>query len=255
MCGGTSSRTSSQALAYGLSPRVRGNPSPSGPYGLSPRSIPACAGEPVAAGRPRTRRRVYPRVCGGTTKTALGKPAQEGLSPRVRGNHRRQNHRQQRPGSIPACAGEPGSGGLAMLSRAVYPRVCGGTGMPAMSVQRKPGLSPRVRGNPPCCRGRPTRSGSIPACAGEPLDRSFVDPLRQVYPRVCGGTRRVAHTSAQSIGLSPRVRGNRGGHSSGRGRRRSIPACAGEPLHTSLFVLIREVYPRVCGGTAPSSRC
>ena len=50
-------------------------------------------------------------------------------------------------------------------------------------------------------------------------------------------------------GLSPRVRGNR--------RRidpiavcvRSIPACAGEPELPEDPREIREVYPRVCGGT------
>ena len=30
---------------------------------------------------------------------------------------------------------------------------------------------------------------------------------------------------------------------------RSIPACAGEPIHTLLVALWRGVYPRVCGGT------
>ena len=32
-------------------------------------------------------------------------------------------------------------------------------------------------------------------------------------------------------------------------RRRSIPACAGEPPVTAEFYLPDAVYPRVCGGT------
>ena len=51
-------------------------------------------------------------------------------------------------------------------------------------------------------------------------------------------------------GLSPRVRGS---HLDGRdahGRRRSIPACAGEPLDDGRRVVGVEVYPRVCGGAS-----
>ena len=66
VCGGTS-----ETLAYaldinGLSPRVRGNlPFPHRRQDGG-RSIPACAGEPSVSSSPCTRRRVYPRVCGGT---------------------------------------------------------------------------------------------------------------------------------------------------------------------------------------------
>ena len=57
----------------------------------------------------------------------------------------------------------------------------------------------------------------------------WLDGEEGVYPRVCGGTWRVALSSLPVLGLSPRVRGNRG---SGAGV--SIPG---------------RVYPRVCGGT------
>ena len=36
--------------------------------------------------------------------------------------------------------------------------------------------------------------------------------------------------------------------------RRSIPACAGEPLPGIVKSATPEVYPRVCGGTAPPYR-
>ena len=52
--------------AVGLSPRVRGNPTPNTEYIYGNRSIPACAGEPILWQTIGTRRRVYPRVCGGT---------------------------------------------------------------------------------------------------------------------------------------------------------------------------------------------
>ena len=55
------------------------------------------------------------------------------------------------------------------------------------------------------------------------------------------------------VGLSPRVRGNRGVRLRRRARGGSIPACAGEPLSTSSPSTLRTVYPRVCGGTYTSS--
>ena len=71
-----------------------------------------------------------------------------------------------------------------------------------------------------------------------------------VYPRVCGGTKSNPAPMRQSEGLSPRVRGNRGDELRGVFRRRSIPACAGEPEPPPPSNPALQVYPRVCGGTA-----
>ena len=97
-------------------------------------SIPACAGEPFLRGR---------------------------------------THLVER--SIPACAGEPVARSIPQIQTKVYPRVCGGTTLVKLKhFLPRLGLSPRVRGN----RLRtPTdqslRSGSIPACAGEPHYHEF----------------------------------------------------------------------------------
>ena len=92
----------------------------------------------------------------------------------------------------------------------VYPRVCGGTC--ARHSQRSPrwGLSPRVRGNLHHILVRGQRVGSIPACAGEPYQIGQEAGLERVYPRVCGGTLTIAKLRSDILGLSPRVRGNRG---------------------------------------------
>ena len=50
-------------------------------------------------------------------------------------------------------------------------------------------------------------------------------------------------------GLSPRVRGNLVGSRLVQDDRRSIPACAGEPVAGQMGMELDEVYPRVCGGT------
>ena len=70
-----------------------------------------------------------------------------------------------------------------------------------------------------------------------------------VYPRVCGGTRQKFTERARRVGLSPRVRGNRGHLAVLHGQQRSIPACAGEPASFALSQPLHPVYPRVCGGT------
>ena len=70
-----------------------------------------------------------------------------------------------------------------------------------------------------------------------------------VYPRVCGGTLRWMLENGETRGLSPRVRGNHGGPGGEIRRRRSIPACAGEPYRATFLEVDAQVYPRVCGGT------
>ena len=66
---------------------------------------------------------------------------------------------------------------------------------------------------------------------------------------MCGGTQGILVVGIRSEGLSPRVRGNRL-NAVGQGYfRRSIPACAGEPVIIVLSIGVRRVYPRVCGGT------
>ncbi len=156
---------------------------------------------------------------------------------------------EDRRRSIPAPAGEPG--GLRLLRRGprVYPRACGGTAAEPPAPVLPGGLSPRLRGNPHDCSCEPCKTGSIPAPAGEPLSGHPALGLTRVYPRACGGTFLETCPLATPSGLSPRLRGNhRKPHGIG-GKRRSIPAPAGEPRSTILPSTAREVYPRACGGT------
>ena len=250
MCGGTEGTKSESLAIEGLSPRVRGNPGKPKAEGLLGGSIPACAGEPVRREGPGGRQRVYPRVCGGTRCLILAADAQAGLSPRVRGNHSTTNTANSASGSIPACAGEPKASSPDRFTERVYPRVCGGTTWTMATCTRSEGLSPRVRGNLTSTTPRPSGSGSIPACAGEP--QPFVDLIQRVrvYPRVCGGTIGSVWPRGVNSGLSPRVRGNQGGAGLQRGGRGSIPACAGEPTGSSWSLTEPGVYPRVCGGTS-----
>ena len=107
VCGGTSPDQTGATGDIGLSPRVRGNRFHEARPKRAYRSIPACAGEPRHYPVCSCRRRVYPRVCGGTI-LSQGHHAQDmGLSPRVRGNLRQKWLSGDSRRSIPACAGEP----------------------------------------------------------------------------------------------------------------------------------------------------
>ena len=208
VCGGTDGDEDDDEQADGLSPRVRGNPSATPPTFTLKGSIPACAGEPGGAMVASVMLRVYPRVCGGTVNTLLRAIFGEGLSPRVRGNHRRDWLRSDERRSIPACAGEPAEPGHRLSSLMVYPRVCGGTIAACITSVVPAGLSPRVRGNRGTVIAARDKPRSIPACAGEPRGASHRGGRCPVYPRVCGGTLSYARRRFEAAGLSPRVRGN-----------------------------------------------
>ena len=189
MCGGTYPFVEQVQDFRGLSPRVRGNRIIAVGRRSPVRSIPACAGEPLQCATPCVLRTVYPRVCGGTrfVKCARGRP--RGLSPRVRGNRRSPGPSASRSRSIPACAGEPSSPSTRPKPPGVYPRVCGGTSDAGRVAGDGHGLSPRVRGNRKPAPRLPELLGSIPACAGEPRHLDGAGAGREVYPRVCGGTK------------------------------------------------------------------
>ena len=169
VCGGTHEGQQPGGGIRGLSPRVRGNLARCRQPRNRRRSIPACAGEPATGSWAIYPGPVYPRVCGGTTSAPLKPKSVSGLSPRVRGNPLKLPRRLGRGRSIPACAGEPTRYLGHSVDTTVYPRVCGGTIADLLAETANNGLSPRVRGNQ-YMTGRPAESaGSIPACAGEPV--------------------------------------------------------------------------------------
>ena len=68
--------------------------------------------------------------------------------------------------------------------------MCGGTVCLKRGKDVRPGLSPRVRGNPAEGLVGLGKARSIPACAGEPPGGDWTTQmLVSVYPRVCGGTK------------------------------------------------------------------
>ena len=172
----------------------------------------------------------------------------------MRGNHSARQGAGLGSRSIPACAGEPIPHDTVDSAFTVYPRVCGGTAHGVHDATDYKGLSPRVRGNHFRTRAPVSTVGSIPACAGEPPERSGPPDRRTVYPRVCGGTVHGDRDRDAGPGLSPRVRGNRPKMRIVAPPPGSIPACAGEPCPMDSTRNRSGVYPRVCGGTPPATR-
>ena len=166
--GGTWRCAMSSGLKKGLSPRGRGNLPQRHGGQAADGSIPAWAGEPLGCRGEGAQGGVYPRVGGGTNHPSIRPLPLGGLSPRGRGNPRALRVVERQSGSIPAWAGEPGSGGGGILSFRVYPRVGGGTIHTETRAHTRKGLSPRGRGNLDRIRLRRVHAGSIPAWAGEP---------------------------------------------------------------------------------------
>ena len=171
MYGETAVLVVDQHVAYGLSPRVRGNQHERAV--LEPRygSIPACTGKPAGCSCGKNNPRVYPRVYGETPMSLHSPKPLLGLSPRVRGNQAKDAVMRLAFGSIPACTGKPTARGSPNHGSRVYPRVYGETHVSPSLGNSITGLSPRVRGNPGCGRRAAFASGSIPACTGKPFRR------------------------------------------------------------------------------------
>ena len=188
-------------------------------------------------------------MCGVTHRAPVEMVGLGGLSPRVRG-HRFVNIKPAAVGrSIPACAGSPEAYEEWEREMKVYPRVCGVTEHMVVVLEDPTGLSPRVRGHHSGCWARQRRGGSIPACAGPPVEIRVATHEDGVYPRVCGATRSWCRNRAAASGLSPRVRGHLLSVTEVAAVLGSIPACAGPPFASCACLSSHPVYPRVCGVT------
>ena len=125
----------------------------------------------------------------------------------------------------------------------------GGTPFVEPSAEVPVGLSPRGRGNQKATIPAAGRMRSIPAWAGEPHPPILPVNPPEVYPRVGGGTKCCSRLISTASGLSPRGRGNLRALHPALWPPRSIPAWAGEPATSRVYILLTTVYPRVGGGT------
>jgi len=150
------------------------------------------------------------------------------VHPRVCGEHNEGTY----PGLpvvrfIPACAGNTRVGAAAASAVPVHPRVCGEHRALQAGAGSLAGSSPRVRGTLFSCLSRCVSLRFIPACAGNTRAALIEHTAKPVHPRVCGEHKRRPTAISSRNGSSPRVRGTRRWIHVAGGRRRFIPACAG----------------------------
>ena len=210
-------------------------------------SIPAPAGEPSELVNQWTK-----------PGTTLG-----GLSPRLRGNRTGTSGRPS--GLSPRLRGNRAQQTTPWEYAWVYPRACGGT-LGKLVVRSRTGSIPAPAGEPPgeaptiyprACGG--TRKAQVRGNCSQPPPWGLSPRLRGNHMRQAGGTRSIPAPAGEpgvdfrlhQPGLSPRLRGNLVPAGSGPSRLNgSIPAPAGEPSGTTPSNAHRiGVYPRACGGT------
>ena len=109
-CGATRRVSSDRSTSHGLPPRVRGNRRRTAAWRGGSGPTPARAGQPLPSNPRTTSAMAYPRACGATEYDRLRPFEEDGLPPRVRGNHVtiRRFWTSERP--TPARAGQPPRG-------------------------------------------------------------------------------------------------------------------------------------------------
>ena len=170
-----------------------------------------------------------------------------GSSPHVRGTRLGRGLVVARGGIIPACAGNTRQSTHGTVKRWDHPRMCGEHLAAYAGEIEEVGSSPHVRGTQPSRCPISTRTGIIPACAGNTRRFCFLFLLVRDHPRMCGehGSRQKKEKSFS--GSSPHVRGTRSGCCCGVGCFGIIPACAGNTPRRSWWRCRARDHPRMCG--------
>ena len=148
---------------------------------------------------------------------------------------------------IPAHAGQTDSltGFFGLMTD--HPRACGANLEPVADVFLGVGSSPRMRGKRRGQRHRGSRLRIIPAHAGQTRRACFRSSPHTDHPRACGANERLAWFVAVEAGSSPRMRGKRPLRLSAVGRRRIIPAHAGQTSTSMSVPCSISDHPRACG--------
>ena len=104
-----------------------------------------------------------------------------------------------------------------------------------------------MRGTPACSPRTRSRTGIIPACAGNTPRRHGRWRRDRDHPRVCGEHDEASAKTLLKSGSSPRVRGTLFQPTSGRPDPGIIPACAGNTVRRTPATAEPGDHPRVCG--------
>ena len=174
----------------------------------------------------------------------------QGSSLRAQGSHARRSDDLAARGFIPACAGEPEDWQRVTDNFRVHPCVRRGADPPPSSPAECEGSSLRAQGSLLTTPQAFTRTGFIPACAGEPGFRSDQGPIVRVHPCVRRGAAVMRSLCRANEGSSLRAQGSPTRRLILHVRIGFIPACAGEPPAADLSQGRDGVHPCVRRGAS-----
>ena len=234
---------------WGLSPLTRGNPHRRSHAHAAVGPIPAHAGQPSTTLPVLVLSTAYPRSRGATFLAVLVADSYQGLSPLTRGNPAVDSITKMPVGPIPAHAGQPPPASPIDREARAYPRSRGATFVLRGLVHAAQGLSPLTRGNLFFSVIKTTRTGPIPAHAGQPRNGHKLPWSIRAYPRSRGATDGQGGVTPPHRGLSPLTRGNPRSCSTLHPHLRPIPAHAGQPMAVDLRLRFARAYPRSRGAT------
>ncbi len=227
MCGEHLSFMAFLMVSAGSSPHVRGARHHLHKIATRHGIIPACAGSTFNASFGALQNRDHPRMCGEHAQGQWAAEVRVGLSPHVRGAHRRQPQLRQRAGIIPACAGSTCWSRSTSRTVRDHPRMCGEHYGDSDFVNELEGSSPHVRGARFIKSATQDAVGIIPACAGSTVEQLFLTTVIGDHPRMCGEHTDLGKIVRVQWGSSPHVRGAPYRQAVFRHRAGIIPACAG----------------------------
>ena len=231
----------------GSSPPARGTYKLTARRTLSPRFIPACAGNMELLFDEITPETVHPRLRGEHVGEMEAVLSPIGSSPPARGTCCSRRRRCRTDRFIPACAGNIRPRCRNARASSVHPRLRGEHSAPLKTTASPSGSSPPARGTFHHVVGPVLAGRFIPACAGNMVLQPPRRRTMAVHPRLRGEHFGGSARAARQTGSSPPARGTSSASSSANSNVRFIPACAGNIGVPLLGVRGASVHPRLRG--------
>ena len=216
----------------------------------STRFIPAYAGNARRARRPFGPRPVHPRIRGERCVRHATTCCTYGSSPHTRGTRCGHRYRAWYGRFIPAYAGNAILNENTRLYSAVHPRIRGERFRRSLILLVNCGSSPHTRGTLQAALDQVHRPRFIPAYAGNAATRSRAGAQGTVHPRIRGERYAPGAERARPGGSSPHTRGTHVSCSHLVGKRRFIPAYAGNAGPSQDRPFLPSVHPRIRGERA-----
>ena len=155
---------------------------------------------------------------------------------------------------IPAGAGNTRPQLILLKRLPVHPRRRGEHAPQRQPIGNDSGSSPQARGTPHAHATQPRPRRFIPAGAGNTWAQGRRSPLHTVHPRRRGEHQRVSWSASTPPGSSPQARGTRRETKPKDGRKRFIPAGAGNTQDATAPTATKPVHPRRRGEHCAVSR-